>query len=105
MTLRLSVVLLAVLSFASVASAQTCTKCVQGVCQQSFDNHCTHGCCGKPVGTACTLSSLIKICPSRSPATYYFTSRMPQQTEGSTLRLQYAPAVKAPPVTCGAAAI
>ena len=105
MRFRLSIVLFAALSFSTIAGAQTCLRCVNGTCQQSFDNRCTHGCCGKAAGTACSLSGVTLNCPERSPAASYFTSRMPQQTEGSALRLQYAPAVKAPPVTCGAAAI
>ena len=103
MTFRLSLVLFAVLSFSSVASA-ACLRCVSGTCQASTDNRCTKPCCTSVVGAACTTSQFSFICPNRSQDPYYFTSKMPQQTEGSSLRLQYAPAMKAPPVTCGAAA-
>jgi hypothetical protein len=95
-------VLFATLGFASLAGAQTCLDCVSGVCQQSPDNRCTSTCCNKPPGTLCAASSLTKICPSRSPVPYYFTSRMPQQMEGSRLRVLYVPAVKAPPLKCDA---
>lgn len=102
MKLRLGIVLFATLAFASLASAQTCLDCIGGVCQQSLDDRCTHGCCNKPLGTLCTPSTLTKICAGRSPVPNYFTSRMPQQMEGSRLRVQYVPAVKAPPLKCGA---
>jgi hypothetical protein len=94
----------AILTVASVASAQVCGDCVAGVCVQSPDPRCDHGCCNTPLGTLCTPTTLTKICSGLSPAPFYFTSRMPQQTEGSKVRLLYAPAVKAPPVKCAAAA-
>lgn len=103
MKFRLGLVLFAALTLTSVASAQVCGDCVAGVCQQSLDNRCDHGCCNKPLGTLCTPTTLTKICSGLAPAPYYFTSRMPQQTEGSKVRLLYAPAVKAPPLKCAAA--
>ncbi|HYC90918.1 MAG TPA: hypothetical protein VEO54_16995 [Thermoanaerobaculia bacterium] len=63
---------------------------------------CTQSCCGKAVGTSCTPTMLTKVCQGRSPVPNYFTSRMPQQMEGSRLRVQYVPAAKAPPLKCSA---
>jgi hypothetical protein len=104
MKLRLGFVLLATLVFASLASAQTCANCVDGVCQQSDDGFCMKTCCNRPVGSICKPTTLVLECVVRSPVPYYFTSRMPQQMEGSRLRVQYVPAVKAPPLKCGAVA-
>ena len=101
MKLRLGVVLFACLAFACLASAQGgCNDCVQGTCQPSDDGLCMKTCCNRPIGASCIFTWNVLECATRSPADYYFTSRMPQQTEGSAVRLQYAPAVKAPPVKC-----
>ena len=103
MKFRLGLLLFACLTFASIASAQVCGNCVAGVCQPSTDIRCDRPCCNRPFGTLCTPTTVRLICSTRSPAPYYFTSRMPQHTAGSSVRLIYAPAVKAPPVKCAAA--
>ena len=104
MKFRLGLLLFACLTFASIAAAQVCGDCVAGVCQQSLDTRCDNPCCNRPLGTVCTPTLLTKNCSGLAPTPYYFTSRMPQHTAGSKVRLIYAPAVKAPPVTCAARA-
>lgn len=105
MKLRLGVLLFATLAFASLASAQGgCLDCVSGTCQQSADGLCDKTCCNKSVGIPCLPTAFTLECAARSPVRFYFTSRMPQQTEGSTVRLLYAPAVAAPSLKCAAPA-
>jgi hypothetical protein len=104
MKLRLVLLLFASLAVASLASAQGgCLDCVSGTCQQSADGLCDKTCCNRPVGVSCVSTMFTLECAARSPVPFYFTSRMPQHTEGSLVRLQYAPAVQAPPLKCGAA--
>jgi hypothetical protein len=104
MKLRLVVLLFASLAFASLASAQGgCLDCVSGTCQQSADGRCDKTCCNRAVGSTCQPTLLTIECVTRSPVPYYFTSKAPQQMEGSAVRLQYTPAVQAPPLKCAAA--
>lgn len=104
MKLRLAVLFFATLAFASLASAQGgCLDCVSGTCQQSADGLCDKTCCNRRVGVSCVPTTFTLECAARSPVPFYFTSRMPQHTEGSSVRLQYVPAVQAPPLKCGAA--
>jgi hypothetical protein len=103
MKFRLAVLFFVSLTFASLASAQGgCLDCVSGTCQQSADGLCDRTCCNRAVGLACVPTTRTLECAARSPVPFYFTSRMPQQMEGSSLRLQYAPPMKAPPVKCAA---
>lgn len=103
MKLRLAVLFFVSLAFASIAGAQGgCLDCVGGTCQQSADGLCDRTCCNRPLGVSCVPTSFVLECVARSPVPFYFTSRMPQHTEGSSVRLQYAPAVKAPPLKCAA---
>jgi hypothetical protein len=103
MKFRLGVLLFVSLAFASLAAAQGgCLDCVSGTCQQSADGFCDKTCCNRTVGASCVSTRFTLECAARSPVPFYFTSRMPQQTAGSAVRLQYAPAIQAPPLKCAA---
>src|SRR5688572_12735632 len=104
MKFRLAMLFFVSLAFASLASAQGgCLDCVSGTCQQSADGLCDRTCCNKSVGVFCVPTAFTLECVARSPVPFYFTSRMPQLTEGSSVRLLYAPAIQAPPLKCAAA--
>jgi hypothetical protein len=104
MKLRLGMLLFVSLALASLASAQGgCLDCISGTCQQSADGLCDRTCCNRPVGVSCVPTLFTLECAAaRSPVPFYFTSTMPQHLEGSSMRLQFAPAVQAPPLQCGA---
>jgi hypothetical protein len=100
MRLRLVFLFLVSLGFASMAGA-ACLVCVgegwndEGTCQPAW-GVCQGWCCLLDPGQWCTTGERIWGCseePSIMP-TAYFSTRLPLQTEGSTLRLQLGKGVK-----------
>ncbi|HEX7151665.1 MAG TPA: hypothetical protein VF618_09275 [Thermoanaerobaculia bacterium] len=116
-TLRVAFLFAALFAFGSVASAQclTCQKLggmgTQPTCQESSSGGCSGICCYSDVGTPCTQPDWWYPCPNGMAAgaqpapDFYFTSRLPMQTQGSALRVQLGKGKRAlPPRKCGAAA-
>lgn len=96
MKLRLVVVFLATLAVTSVASA-ACLTCISdgtsrdGFCGPSSNGRCTYTCCLWDEGTPCSTMESDFGCGEESPLIVpaaYFSSALPMQTQGSSLRLQ-----------------
>jgi hypothetical protein len=96
MRVRLVVVFVASLAVASFASA-ACLTCIPdgvhgwGYCGPSTNGRCTYTCCLWDPGTSCPVYENVYPCAPEDPLlvpTAYFSSALPTQVEGSSLRLR-----------------